>query len=399
MPTWEWLHPLDQPFGTPRAHGWLREALGSSAYDHFRLIVAYAKEGELLRLDSEIAAFRKKGGRVEAVFGVDQLLTSRQALAYALKSFSAAWVWQHPSFSLTFHPKQYLFSGPVSAEIHVGSCNLTVGGLQTNCESAVRIAFTLPLEQPEWEAALRGWRDLHKPHANLQQLTPALLSSLEAKGLLADESLSTPSPNLQHQPKIAAGPALFPSTPYNPATPIPSKIAKAAKKIPPVVKAPTVLAPISLPVTLAIQIKPHHNGEVFLSKAAVNQYPAFFGYPFTGQTVPKRNNPPYPQRVPDPITDWIIHGKSGVVVLTVPAYNLNTVYYEKKSEIRVTISPQLRTRIPDYSLLLMSRNASPPADYTCEVFPPNSPQYQSLLQSCNQKMPGGGKTPRLFGWI
>src|SRR5207253_2874287 len=34
---------------------------------------------------------------------------------------------------------------------------------------------------------------------------------------------------------------------------------------------------------LVIQIIPHHNGEIFLSKNAVNQNPALFGFPFSGR--------------------------------------------------------------------------------------------------------------------
>ena len=65
----------------------------------------------------------------------------------------------------------------------------------------------------------------------------------------------------------------------------------------------TPIAPTIMPVItngLVIQVTPHHNGEIHLSKIAVNQNPTFFDYPFTGMTVPKKaGNPTYPQRVPE----------------------------------------------------------------------------------------------------
>jgi hypothetical protein len=151
---------------------------------------------------------------------------------------------------------------------------------------------------------------------------------------------------------------------------------------------------------LLIQIVPHDNGEVFLSRRAVVQYPAFFDFPFTGLAVPKKNNPPYPQRVPDPITDWTVYDANGVAVLVLPAFNLNTIYYEAKKEIRITISPALKSAIPKFSIMQMTRIDDGITDYSCDVFPPNSPQFQALLPACNQEMPSGGRpVARRFGWI
>jgi hypothetical protein len=128
--------------------------------------------------------------------------------------------------------------------------------------------------------------------------------------------------------------------------------------------------------------------------------PAVLQLPFSGLTTPKKRNPPYPQRLPDPVTDWTVYDVIGAPVLTVTGFRLNTVYYEKKSELRVTISPQFLAAIPPDSILQMTRVDDGMTDYSCEVFPPGSTQFTELLKACNQTMPSGGKpVARLFGWV
>jgi hypothetical protein len=402
MPSIAVLQPLDQPFGNQRALSWVRDGLGSDNFTRLRIAVAYVKEGELLRLRGDLAAFRARGGVVEAVLGFDQRGTSRQALRFALQNFNQVRLWQHPSLLVTFHPKMYLFDGPQHAQLHVGSCNLTVGGLETNCESAVRLSYDLPAEQQAWDAASSGWAPL-VGHPNSRQLDEALIVALEAADLVFDEAATL-------EPSVGAlvpkgtpqtGAPLFPSTPIVfPSARPRSWVARAGHGVAAVADAPVAVAS-SLAQALLIQIVPHHNGEIFLSKTAVDQHPSFFGYPFSGWTTPKTGNAPYPQRVPDPRTDWTVYGPNGEVAVSVANYPLNTVFYSTKSEIRITVNPALREAIAEYSILQITRaDESTSIDYVCEVYPPDSPQYAGLLAACNQTMPSGGKAKaRRFGWV
>ena len=149
----------------------------------------------------------------------------------------------------------------------------------------------------------------------------------------------------------------------------------------------------------AIQVKPHRNGEIFLSRTAVLQNPAFFGWPFTGKTTPKiPGNPAYPQIDPDPIVNLAVFGAAPTAVLTLNSFALNTVYYEKKSEIRITISPLVKV-VPEYSIMTFELSDSPDTTYEITVHTPDSPEYAAWVVACNQTMPGGGKKPRKFGWF
>lgn len=408
MPSITYLHPLDQPFGTgaPRAADWIRNGLRNPAYTSLRLIVAYAKEGALRRLESDIDNFRTQGrGQIDAVFGFDQRGTSLQALRFALAHFDRTFVWNHPTFGLTFHPKVYIFEGPKDAEILVGSCNLTSGGLESNCESAVRIQFDLPAEQKDWKEATKGWVELSK-HPNLLPLDAALLATLEAQGLLFDESdANGGATTATKAARAKAATSVFPQTPHRGASALPQPVRRTGAAAVPstggVVPALATATPQAIPSVLLIEIAPHENGEVFLSKRATDQHPSFFGMPWTGRTTPKiAGNPAYPQRIPDPRMDWTVFDQAGAIVHTETALAVNMVLYEKKAEIRITIPPALRAAIDPYSILQMERTgAGAGVDYVCEVHPPGSAQYQLLIASCNQRMPGGGGRSRVFGWI
>lgn len=140
-------------------------------------------------------------------------------------------------------------------------------------------------------------------------------------------------------------------------------------------------------------------GEIFLSLTATMQNPAFFDWPFTGRTTPKKpGNPSYPQRIPDPIANVAVYGAELLPALTLNRYPLNTVYYEKKREIRITAAP-LVPMAPDYSVMILERSDITGVDYEITIHRPDSPDHAIWLARCNQSMPGGGRTPRRFGWF
>ncbi|MEG0836015.1 MAG: hypothetical protein RR413_11280, partial [Christensenellaceae bacterium] len=125
---------------------------------------------------------------------------------------------------------------------------------------------------------------------------------------------------------------------------------------------------------------PHYNGEVFLSKRAIDQNPVFFGFPFTGQTNPKKaTNASYPQREPDPIVNIFIYDAAGNLEKTTNNYSLNTVFYKSKSEIRITISPDILSSVQEYSILVMTISNIVNCDYDLTIFNPGSTEYAQYL--------------------
>jgi hypothetical protein len=406
------LRPIDQFSGARRILQDLKDCFQSDQYNELVISVAFAKTGPLLRMASFIGKWRKQRKRVRAIIGIDMNGTSKQALEFALASFDETYITHSTSHS-TFHPKFYLFFGADEAICYQGSHNLTVGGTETNLEGGAVIRMALPADDATFQEALSCWTSLLPDDCNMtKRLDRNLLDELVRGAYVFDEKHKPPkqsavetSPDGSSQEGVTK-PSSFPRTFPRPPSSLPKDILsvpsqaagkKAGKKAPILsVVPPTAVASEAL----VIQIVPHHNGEVFLSKQAVNQQPSFFGYPFTGKTVPKRaGNPSYPQRVPDPVVNITVYDRQGNNVLTKLNFNLNTVLYELKSEIRITFSPDLLRVIDNYSVMVMRQTAEA-HDYDIEIHNPGSQRYDEYLNVCNQTLPSGGAAQsRRMGWL
>ncbi len=401
--------PTDQPTGAYRLMNELRLNLESNDFHTFRIIVAFAKAGPLLRLDDLVKRWKSAGKNIQAIIGIDQKGTSQQALEYAIVNFDLAYIAHVPgNFSPTFHPKVYLFVGKEKALAYIGSNNLTVGGTETNLETHIKLEINLPSDKILLENILSIWDDALKIST---QLDNELLSQLVESGLvLSEKQMRQSRSDIAQQVKSQSNEEneiptqTFPILPIRPPSPLP-KVSKPRKIEPKSTEnlKDEISEPFHLPSeTFVIQIKPHHNGEIFLSKIAVNQNPDFFGYPFTGLTTPKKStNRAYPQRIPDPIVNLVVYDTNGKSVLHFRDFELNTVYYEQKAEIRITVPQEVVSSTPEFSIMVMRQ--TPPDksyDYDIDIYPPQSYQYNEYLEVCNQPMPSGGNaTARRFGWL
>jgi HKD family nuclease len=405
---YSFLYPLDQPLGKRRLLEDLKKSLADKDFSEFYFTVAFAKVGPLYRLQELLQAWRAAGKNTMGIFGIDHCGTSVQALQFALDHLDSVYYTQYRGHS--FHPKVYCFKGKKKAVVFIGSNNLTMGGMEINFEAAIEIEFSLPDEHTEFEQARTMFTSLLPQNCSASHiLTADALANLVTKGLLLDETKKNVDTAWNRKLQIAH-PSEERLLPVKPMSRLPSHIffgkgstkqdlAKKAETIKvqaEVVDVTKTLVPVN---GFAIQIKPHHNGEIFLSKTAAQQNPAFFGMPFTGQTIPKKGtNVGYPQRTPDPVCNIVVFGAKNTILYSTLKYSLNTVFYTTKSEIRVTAS-HLVPHVPEYSVLLMMPSKDSDVDYEMQIFTPKSPDYAKWLTICDQKMPGGGKEPRRFGWF
>lgn len=413
------IKPLDQPPGARRLLAELKVALMDDRFSEFRLIVAYAKSGPLYRLRELLEQWREKGNRIEAILGIDQQGTSREALELSLALFHSVYVTRESG--VTFHPKIYLFKGETAARAFIGSNNLTVGGTEKNFEAAVQLDLSLPDEAEILAKLEEGWTSLLPPSCPATtRLDQSLLVQLIANGDVIDERAMRPGDadpegarTAVTRKPVRSGLVVKPESPLPKnalasarrqragdisVTAIPVRTVRGTETS----ASATLSIPSATPATaqgLAIQIKPHHNGEIFLSVTAAFQNPAFFHWPFTGRTTPKKpGNPSYPQLEPDPVVNITVYDTLPFPLLTLSAYRLNTVYYEKNSEIRITAAPLVGI-VPDYSVMIMRLGESPGIDYEITIHTPKSPEYSGWVAACNQSMPSGGKAPRKYGWF
>jgi hypothetical protein len=135
-----------QPFGKSRPAGSvLRAMLDDHELSAITIVVAWVRFRGLLRLKPSFEAFRKRGGRLRVVLGVDEGGATRPGLLGAMRLANEAYVFKDACGG-TFHPKVYLGEGAHKAALLVGSTNLTPGGLYVNVEASTLTVFELPAE-------------------------------------------------------------------------------------------------------------------------------------------------------------------------------------------------------------------------------------------------------------
>lgn len=157
----------------------------------FRASVAYVRWSGLGALADDLERLLDAGGQVETIFGVDNGVTTPDALLYAVYlrkqysnyKFAGVSTWNFANS--IFHPKYYEFRFNDRLVALIGSANLTGGGLRANQELAAEI--TAPLKSP-LAAELRGIWSTYLRSA--KSISPSLITKLSEKERLADEMAS-----------------------------------------------------------------------------------------------------------------------------------------------------------------------------------------------------------------
>lgn len=127
---------LLQPFASDEALvERLRGLLSDEEIEQVTIVVAWVRPSGLRLIESELKAFRARGGSTEIIVGIDEGGASVEGLLLAVGLFDSAEVVYDPSGGI-FHPKVYVARGPAAATLIVGSNNLTRGGLHFNYEAA-----------------------------------------------------------------------------------------------------------------------------------------------------------------------------------------------------------------------------------------------------------------------
>jgi hypothetical protein len=265
----------------------------------FVAVSAFASLPTVLRLKPKIAEIKAAGRDARLVLGVDLGGTSKEVLQEVASWGVSVIVVKNRMFGVTFHPKIYLLRWQNHAEIIVGSNNLTDGGLYRNYEASSRTVYSLPIDQAAFDKAQKELKRFIKPAGPVAaELTPAYLKVLLALPEIPSEATARrirAEGIPKRPPSNAFGYESVPSAPRPPKSALPQGTASAV----PAKVAGKATGPAKTDA-FAIQVRAHHNGEIFLSVTAALQNPAFFNWPFNGQTTPKNpGNPSYPQITPD----------------------------------------------------------------------------------------------------
>ena len=397
------LAPHEAPSGISRALTVVTTCLADPRFDRARFAVAFARKAGVIRVAEALRQLRDRGGRAEVIVGIDHRGTSEEALRLLLESCDQVFVLHEPGSRVTFHPKMYLFDGATSASVLVGSHNLTCGGLELNYEAGIVLEFELPTDSSQWSQFEDMWSAIVSPDSpNTSVLSNELLGALTEVGLVQSERFlqaHTRSKRSETAVSEESGPPLpFSSTNIVPPSTIPPQTSSDIL----IEFQSDDLPTMTTAHVLLIEVVPKRNSEVFLSSKAIKQNPGFFGWPWSGLTVPKRStNQPYPKMDPHPTIKIVSFDENGVITKT-SVIQPEVVRYHN-ADVRMTVGQELVPHIPPFSLFVIrhpDEGVDPDIDYEIEVHPEESPGYRNWIGRCDQKLPAGGRPrARRMGWV
>jgi len=128
-------------------------AIKTGEYKRAAVCVAYATRSGTSRICAQLAELIKGGGSARVAVGIDNGVTSLEAVEQLLSVGTEVWGCEVPS--VLFHPKVYALAGPKKAWVSIGSSNLTARGLFRNVES--NVLFELDLEAKDDQHFLKAW--------------------------------------------------------------------------------------------------------------------------------------------------------------------------------------------------------------------------------------------------
>jgi hypothetical protein len=138
-----------QPFRDEDTAGaYLERVCADPGFTSLTIVVAWARFGGLRRFKPDFRAFRRRGGVIRMILGIDEGIATVPGLTLAAELADEVFVF-HDRGARTFHPKVYLGEGPAKAVLLVGSSNMTAGGLYSNYEASLEAEFALPEEEAE----------------------------------------------------------------------------------------------------------------------------------------------------------------------------------------------------------------------------------------------------------
>lgn len=146
------------------------------------IVSAFASLVTVIRFKTPLLELHKAGAGIRVVVGVDMGGTSKEVLRELASWPFEVFIFKNKRPGVTFHPKIYLVETQDSAEIFVGSNNLTDGGLFGNYEGAARVSYKLPDDAAGLELAKKELSKFLDPQPPVAKLLDAeYLEKLEAR--------------------------------------------------------------------------------------------------------------------------------------------------------------------------------------------------------------------------
>lgn len=349
--------------------------LRSGRYSRFKLAVAYAKKSGVGRIFNDLIHFTNCGGTTEAVIGIDQSVTSYQALIN-LKSFTGDKLYIHKDKNpeITFHPKIYLFGNNDIEKVIVGSSNLTAGGFYLNFEVNVGISLDNSPEARDFKNQVSTYWDKLLADVNTKPAEDSLIKQLLELGKVIDETKESGFRKIIDREL---------SLPF---------VSRTKMKTPPPI-ATGIITPVpALNETFAMVLSGFDVSDessdpiVLIPKVTLNIYPVFWNWPFAYTL----SNKGYPEHYPSAT----IRFDNKVM----KNYKLRFYYYEGKKEFRLQCEPIKRNgNVGD--ILIIKKNSLNPMEFEIELVRQSTEKFNALFPLLTNLAPGKTGNRKHYNFI
>lgn len=153
------------------------------------IVSAFSSRSSVIRLKKALLELHAVSAKVRLVCGVDMGGTSKEVLEELAGWPIEVVIFKNRKSGVTFHPKIYVIEKGDSADIYIGSNNLTEGGLFKNYEGAAIVSYSLPADNESYVQAnreLQYFLDPKEPIAKL--LDQAFLEKLLLRNDIPSEA-------------------------------------------------------------------------------------------------------------------------------------------------------------------------------------------------------------------
>jgi HKD family nuclease len=338
----------------------ISNCLKSGLYKNFKMVIAYAKFSGIGRIYEDISKFSDENGITEAIIGIDQNITSYQALINLSTLTDSNLYIHHDKGISTFHPKVYLFGNTNIERVFIGSSNLTGGGLYSNFE----VNAGLELDESQTSNDFRDqitnyWNNLISD-SNTKKADLSFIQNLLESGTIVDENQRKPFKELIA--KISKIPFNFRAIPTLPPLNI------AINDVPPSLHK-------SFAMRLArFDVSPKSLDPVILIPiGALRKLPTFWNWPYTYTL----SGSGYPELYTH--ATIIIDGK------TIPNFSIRIYYYDTKDEFRLQCEP-IKRNGNQGDIIIIDKEPLKPLEFKIELVRNGSPKHNAILPLLTNKV-------------
>lgn len=161
-------------------------SINDDTFTDITVFVAFLRLPGLIELKTFIEKTKSDNRNITFYVGIDEKITSKEALELLLKLDVSAYIYNSERF--IYHPKIYLFESKTRNRIITGSSNLTKSGLFYNVESSILLDFTS--QDKSGLKVLNQLKDYYSPLLDFTDPNLEVVTQEHIDKLLSEDKIS-----------------------------------------------------------------------------------------------------------------------------------------------------------------------------------------------------------------